>query len=421
MEDVLSALFAQLSAWIEPYLQLAIGQLRARSFCAGRSAYAHIASADKSRKGNKKKMFGALFELARPLLHALDPEQAHELTLKALEAGFYPRATGADDPRLALELWGMRFSNPLGVAAGFDKDARVADAVLAMGFGYTEVGTVTPRPQAGNPRPRIFRLSGDAAIINRLGFNNAGHAAALARLGRPSPSSGIIGVNVGANRDAVDRASDYVAGIRAFSDVAAYLSVNVSSPNTPGLRDLQAPAQLDALLQRVLAAREELVAAGKPRRPIVVKLAPDIAEADLPGIVEVVVARGLDGIAVGNTTLARTGLTDARQGAEPGGLSGRPLFHRSTVVLARTHQLARGAVPLIGIGGIDSGAAAFAKIEAGATLLQLYTGLVYQGPALISRLKAELVAHLERDGYARLGDAVGRRAGAWAAKSLAAL
>jgi dihydroorotate dehydrogenase len=421
MEDVLSALFAQLSAWIEPYLQLAIRQLRARSFCAGRSAYAHIANTDKNRKGHEKKMFGALFELARPLLHALDPEQAHELTLKALEAGFYPRATGADDPRLAIELWGMRFSNPLGVAAGFDKDARVADAVVAMGFGYTEVGTVTPRPQVGNPRPRIFRLSGDRAIINRLGFNNAGHAAALARLSRRSPPSGIIGVNVGANRTAVDRASDYVAGIRAFSDVAAYLTVNVSSPNTPGLRDLQAPAQLDTLLQRVLAAREELVAAGKPRRPIVVKLAPDIAEADLPGIVEVVKARGLDGIAVGNTTLARTGLTDARQGAEAGGLSGRPLFHRSTVVLARAHQLARGAVPLIGIGGIDSGAAAFAKIEAGATLLQLYTGLVYEGPALISRLKAALVAHLERDGYASVGDAVGRRAAAWAAKSLAML
>jgi len=365
-------------------------------------------------------MFGALFELARPLLNALEPEHAHELTLKALEAGFYPRAWSADDARLAIELWGMRFSNPLGVAAGFDKDARVADAVAALGFGYTEVGTVTPHPQSGNPRPRIFRLNGDKAIINRLGFNNAGHAAALARLRRPLASHAIIGVNVGANRDAVDRISDYVAGIRAFSDVAAYLTVNVSSPNTPGLRDLQAPAQLDRLLQRVLAARQELVAAGKRRRPIVVKLAPDIAETDLPGIVEVIVARDLDGIAVGNTTLARTGLSDARQGAEPGGLSGRPLFHRSTVVLARVHQLSRGAVPLIGIGGIDSGAAAFAKIEAGATLLQLYTGLVYEGPALIARLKSELLVHLERDGYARLGDAVGRRAAAWAAKSLAA-
>jgi len=420
MEDVLSALFAQLSAWIERYLQLAIRQLRAQSFCAGRSAYGYIADAYNNREGREKKMFAALFELARPLLNALEPEQAHELTLKALEAGFYPRARDADDARLAIELWGMRFSNPLGVAAGFDKDARVADAVAGLGFGYTEVGTVTPRPQAGNPRPRIFRLSGDKAIINRLGFNNAGHAAALARLGRPLASRGIVGVNVGANRDAVDRISDYVAGIRAFSDVAAYLTVNVSSPNTPGLRDLQAPVQLDRLLQRVLAAREELVRAGKRRRPIVVKLAPDIGEADLPGIVEVVVARGLDGIAVGNTTLARTGLTDARQGAEPGGLSGRPLFHRSTVVLARVHQLSGGAVPLIGIGGIDSGATAFAKIEAGATLLQLYTGLVYEGPALIARLKSELVAHLERDGYARLGDAVGRRAAAWAAKSLAA-
>jgi dihydroorotate dehydrogenase len=366
-------------------------------------------------------MFSALFDFARPFLHRLDPEQAHELTLKALEAGLYPRALRPEDPRLAIELWGMRFRNPFGLAAGFDKDARVVDALLNMGFAFTEVGTVTPRPQAGNPRPRIFRLLSDRAIINRLGFNSAGHAQVYARLARRAAGSGIVGVNVGANRDAVDRVSDYVAGIRCFSEVAAYLTINVSSPNTPGLRDLQAPTQLDALLDRLAQAREELVAAGKPRRPMVVKLAPDIAEADLPGIVEVLVARGVDGVAVGNTTLQRTGLADARSGAEPGGLSGRPLFMRSTIVLARVHQLARGGVPLIGIGGIDSGTSAIAKIEAGASLLQLYTGLVYEGPALLSRLKAELTAYLARTGHARIADAVGCRAAAWAANSLPAV
>jgi dihydroorotate dehydrogenase len=366
-------------------------------------------------------MLGALFDLARPLLHRLDPEQAHELTLKALEAGLYTRAAGRDDPRLAIELWGMRFANPFGLAAGFDKDARVADALLKMGFAFTEVGTVTPRPQAGNPRPRIFRLLSERAIINRLGFNSAGHAQVYARLARRAAGLGIVGVNVGANREAPDRVSDYVAGIRCFSEVAAYLTINVSSPNTPGLRDLQAPAQLDALLERLARARAELVAAGKPRRPMVVKLAPDIAEADLPGIVEVLVDRGVEGIAVGNTTLHRTGLADPRWGAEQGGLSGRPLFMRSTVVLARVHQLARGAVPLIGIGGIDSGPAAIAKIEAGASLLQLYTGLVYEGPALLSRLKGELTAYLARGGHARLAEAVGCRAAAWAAKPLPAV
>jgi len=365
-------------------------------------------------------MLGAVFELAQPLLHALGPEHAHELTLKALEAGIYPSHSGAEDARLAIDLWGLRFPNPLGIAAGFDKDARVAAAVLAMGFGYTEIGTVTPRPQPGNPRPRVFRLTDDRALINRLGFNNAGHAVVHARLRRRS-ASGILGVNIGANRDVADRAADYVEGIRCFSDVAAYLTVNVSSPNTPGLRDLQAPARLDELLQRVLQAREEMVAAGKPRRPIVVKLAPDIAAADLPAIVEVIMARRLDGIAVGNTTLARTGVAAAGLGGEAGGLSGRPLFHRSTVVLARAHQLSRGAVPLIGIGGIESGETAIAKIEAGATLLQLYTGLVYEGPGLLPRLKQELTAYLAREGYGRLTDAVGRGAAAWAAKSVEAV
>jgi dihydroorotate dehydrogenase len=363
-------------------------------------------------------MLAAVYDFARPLLFGLDPEQAHELTLKALEAGVHPRPAVPDDPTLRVALWGLALPNPLGMAAGFDKDARVPDRLLAMGLGHVEIGTVTPLAQAGNPRPRIFRLVRDRAMINRLGFNNAGHPAALARLveRRRAGLAGVVGVNVGANRDAADRVADYAAGVRAFYDVASYLTINVSSPNTPGLRDLQAPAALDELLDRVLAARADLVAAGRPSRPVVVKLAPDIAEADLEPIVGVLTRREVDGIAVSNTTLARDGLTEASLAREAGGVSGRPLFHRSTVMLARVHVLTRGRVPLIGIGGIDSGAAAVAKIEAGATLLQLYTGLVYEGPGLISRITRDLSAYVVRERLAGISAAVGRRAAEWAVR-----
>jgi dihydroorotate dehydrogenase len=374
----------------------------------------YAAAPDGERAGP---MLSTIFELARPLLYALDPEQAHELTLKSLEAGIHPRPAAPDDGRLSVVLCGMPMPNPLGIAAGFDKDARVPDAVLGMGFGHAEIGTVTPQPQPGNPRPRVFRLIGDRALINRLGFNSGGHAAAAERLRRRTPR-GVVGVNVGANKDAADRTADYVAGIRTFYDVASYFTVNVSSPNTPGLRDLQAPAALDGLLARVLEARQELEAAGNPRRPIVVKLAPDIAEADLEPVVAVLMQRGVDGIAVSNTTLARDGVSDAALADEAGGLSGRPLFHRSTVMLARVCGLTGGRVPLIGIGGIDSGEAAIAKIEAGATLLQLYTGLIYEGPGLLARIKAAMVAYVERHRLARIGDAIGRRASEWAAKPL---
>jgi dihydroorotate dehydrogenase len=362
-------------------------------------------------------MLTAVYELARPLLFALEPEQAHELTLKSLEAGVYPRSSHADDPRLGLTVWGLDFPNPLGIAPGFDKDARVPTAMLGMGLGHAEIGTVTPLPQQGNPRPRIFRLVRDRAMINRLGFNNSGHAAALARLIAARPD-GVIGVNVGANKGAADRGADYVAGIDAFYEVASYFTINVSSPNTPGLRDLQAPAALDELVARVLETRERLMSAGKPRRPVVVKLAPDIAEDDLAPIVQVLLARRVDGIAVSNTTLARDGLSETTLAREAGGVSGRPLFHRSTVMLARVHLLTGGKVPLIGIGGIDSGAAAIAKLEAGATLLQLYTGLVYEGPGLIARIKQELVACLDREKMARVSDLTGRRAQKWAKKPL---
>jgi dihydroorotate dehydrogenase len=360
-------------------------------------------------------MLNAVFDLARPMLLALSPEQAHEATLRALELGMHPRPATPDDPRLGMALWGLRFPNPVGIAAGFDKDARVADAVLEMGCGFAEVGTLTPRPQEGNPRPRVFRLIRDRAIINRLGFNNAGHAAALERLSR-RPTRGIVGVNIGANKDTADRAADYVLGLETFATVASYFTVNISSPNTPGLRELQAPAELNALLERLMAARQRLAAAH--RRPIVVKISPDIAEADLGPITECLLAHRVDGIAVSNTTLARPELSGTETGRESGGLSGRPLFHRATAVLARVHRLTGGRVPLIGIGGIDSGPAALAKIEAGATLLQLYTGLVYEGPGLIGRIKQHLAEAARQANVASIADLVGSKAAESAAKPL---
>ena len=365
-------------------------------------------------------MLNALFDLGRQALLTLDAERAHELTIASLERGLYPRDGRPDAPCLASTLGPLRLTNPLGIAAGFDKDARVPDAILAMGCGFAEAGTLTPRPQEGNPRPRLFRLPADRAVINRFGFNNCGHAAALHRLeARRGRGSGVVGINIGANKDAADRTADYVAGLEAFYDVASYFTVNISSPNTPGLRDLQAPAALDELLGRVMAARAAKVAAGRPSRPIVVKIAPDIAEADIPAVAERLEAHKVDLIAVSNTTLARPPtLTDWQTAKEAGGLSGRPVFHRSTAMLARIYQATGGRVPLIGAGGIDSGAAALAKIEAGATLLQLYTGLVFEGSGLLGRIKSHLAEHCRLHGLTSIGEATGRRAATWAAKPL---
>ena len=277
-----------------------------------------------------------LFGLGQAVLLALDPERAHDLAVKSLELGLYPRATEPDDKRLAQRIFGLDFPNPLGMAAGFDKDARVPRELLATGLGFVEVGTLTPRAQSGNPLPRVFRSQADRAIINRLGFNNEGQEAALARLKQRPP--GIIGVNIGAGRDSSDRIADYVLGIERMGPVASYFTVNISSPNTPGLRDLQAPEALDALLKRVQAARGAL--AKKP--PLLVKLAPDLADADLPDVIGVIVANGVDGIVVSNTTLMRDGLKDATFARETGGLSGRPLFTRATRMLARVYKLTGG-------------------------------------------------------------------------------
>jgi dihydroorotate dehydrogenase len=362
-------------------------------------------------------MLKALYQLARPAIFALEPEQAHEATLKALEAGMYPRSFGSDDSVLSQTVMGLHFPNPIGIAAGYDKDARVPDAVHGLGCGFAEIGTVTPKPQSGNPTPRVFRLVDDDGLINRLGFNNGGHAAALERLKARANRGGIVGVNIGANKDSADRTGDYVEGLQTFNAVASYFTVNISSPNTPGLRDLQAPAALDELLSRVMAKRAELVAGGAPLRPIVVKIAPDVAEADLPAICARLLFHKVDAIAVSNTTLSRANLQSSQK-SEVGGLSGRPMFERATAMLARVYVETKGAVPLIGIGGIDSPETALAKIEAGATLLQLYTGLIYQGPGLIPAMKTHLAAAARKAGVMTIGQLTGRDAKAWAAKPL---
>ena len=355
----------------------------------------------------------ALFGLGQSLLLAFDPERAHELAVKTIELGIYPRAGAADDPRLAQQLFGLDFPNPIGMAAGFDKNARVPRQLLEMGFGFAEVGTLTPRAQTGNPAPRVFRSHADRAIVNRLGFNNEGQDAALLRLkDRPR---GVVGVNLGTNRDSKDRVADYVSGIARMAPVASYFTVNISSPNTPGLRDLQAPRKLDTLLTKVQEARAGF-GAGAP--PLLVKLAPDLADADLPEVVRVIQDNGADGLIISNTTLARDGLTDDAFAREAGGLSGRPAFLRTTRTLARVYRLTAGKLPLIGVGGIDSGDAALAKIEAGASLIQLYTGLVFEGPGLIGRIKRKLIAEITEAKAESLAPLVGRRSDEWAEKTL---
>ncbi|HWA87486.1 MAG TPA: quinone-dependent dihydroorotate dehydrogenase [Opitutus sp.] len=325
-----------------------------------------------------------IYALARPFLFALDPETAHRASIAALQAGLAPRAP-ASPPNAKRTVMGLDFPNPLGLAAGYDKNAEVVDAALALGFGFVEVGSVTPKPQPGNPKPRVFRSVGDHAIVNRLGFNSEGHDAVHARLARRAPR-GIVGVNLGANKESADRVADYALGVTRFSDVASYLAINISSPNTPGLRGLQERKGLTRLLAAVGEARERAAR----RVPIVVKIAPDLDDDALAAVVETVIAAGMDGMIVSNTTLSRVGVSDARVAAEAGGLSGRPLFAPSTKMLARTRALAGTRLALIGTGGIDSVSAARQKLIAGADLIQLYTGMVYEGPELPARIVAGL-------------------------------
>jgi dihydroorotate dehydrogenase len=344
-----------------------------------------------------------LYPLLRPLLRALPPETAHRLTLTALAAGLGGRARAADPPILAQHLWGREFPNPIGIAAGFDKDALVPDALLRLGFGFVEIGTVTPLPQPGNPRPRVFRLNEDAALINRLGFNSGGLDRLVARLHRRRGGAGIVGVNLGKNRDSTDAAADYVEGVRRTAALADYLVVNVSSPNTPGLRDLQARAVLEALLRQLLAARAEAGA----NAPLLVKIAPDLSPEERQDIAAVALATGIDGIVVANTTVARPPGLRGRHAAEAGGLSGRPLFAPSTALLGDIYRLTQGRLKLVGVGGVASAEDAYAKIRAGASLVQLYTALVFAGPALLGDIKAGLARLLRRDGFASVADAVG--------------
>lgn len=352
--------------------------------------------------------------LARRALFSMDPETAHGLTIKALSTGLFPACEPAADGRLAVKLFDLTFPNPLGLAAGFDKNGEVPDAVLRLGFGFAEVGTVTPMAQAGNPRPRVFRLPADRGVINRYGFNNEGHAAMRARLEARRHRGGIVGVNVGANKDAEDRIADYVAGIEAFADLASYFTVNISSPNTPGLRDLQARDALRDLLKRSLDARDMAAERFGRKVPVFLKIAPDVDAQGMEELAGEVLAAKVDGLIVSNTTISRDHLGDKATAKETGGLSGRPLFRKSTIALARMRRLVGPELPIIGVGGIDSPEAAWTKIAAGATLIQLYTGLVYEGPGLVKRILAHLSKQIDANGLGHISEAVGANTDAWA-------
>lgn len=355
-------------------------------------------------------MIGSLFNLARPLIHRIDAETAHRLTVAALAAApsFKP---GADDPVLATEAFGLSFSNPVGLAAGFDKHAEAVDGALGLGFGFVEVGGVTPLPQPGNPRPRVFRLIEDAAVINRYGLNSDGMEVVAQRLAARRARGGIVGVNLGANKESADRAADYAVLTRRLAPVTDFLTVNVSSPNTPGLRDLQAESALDDLIARAIEARDE-VAAGGRRTPMLLKIAPDLTLPELDGMIAVARRRGIDGMIVSNTTIARADSLRSPARNETGGLSGKPLFAASTRLLAETFLRVERQFPLIGVGGIDSAATAFAKIRAGADLVQFYSAMVFQGPALVQSVKAGLAAEARKAGLSKLAALVGRDAAA---------
>ena len=347
-------------------------------------------------------------------LHKLDAETAHGVTIKALKSGLLPACNSPKDARLKRTLWDLEFANPIGMAAGFDKDGDVPDEVLRLGFGFTEIGSVTPLPQPGNPKPRVFRLPSDEGVINRFGFNNKGHQALLAKLQARAGRPGIVGINVGANKDASDRIADYVKGIETFADHASYFTVNISSPNTPGLRDLQARASLEELLSGVMAARDAATDRIGRMVPVLLKIAPDVDEATLDDVCEVVLANKVDGMIVSNTTISREGLKSGAVANEVGGLSGRPVFLKSTIMLPKTRKRVGPDLPLIGVGGIDSAETAWTKITAGADLLQLYSSMVYKGPRLANTIVKGLIARLDREGIASLRDVRDTEMSAWA-------
>lgn len=371
-------------------------------------------------------------KLVNPFFALLDAEVAHRLAVSAAARGWVPREKRPDPTILGLDVWGRKFSNPIGLAAGFDKNAEAVEGLLGLGFGFVEVGSVTPVPQEGNPKPRIFRLRQEGAIINRCGFNSEGIVVVARRLGAQhgkrkldetsstSPSStdevkhggkagpGILGVNLGKNKTSEDAAADYVQGVHSLSQYADYLVINVSSPNTPGLRMLQGRKQLKDLVKKVQAARDEMQWGEEGPPPLLVKIAPDLSKEDLDDIAAVALALRLDGLIISNTTISRPDSVSKNPvAAESGGLSGKPLFNLSTSILKEMYILTRGRIPLIGCGGVSSGEDAYKKLRAGATLVQLYTGFAYEGPASIPRIKAELAECLKRDGFKSVQEAVG--------------
>ena len=350
------------------------------------------------------------YSVIRPLVWRLDPERAHHLALWALAHNLTSAASDPDDPRLAVQVFGRRFANPIGLAAGFDKDAKVWRQAARLGFGFVEVGSVTPRPQLGNPQPRLFRLEQDRAVINRMGFNNEGVAAMAERLAMTRAEAAgaggiVLGINLGKNKDTEDAAADYEIGAWRLGAFADYVVINVSSPNTPGLRALQGKAPLAALVARTHRALSEACGASAP--PLLLKIAPDLTQDDLTDIAAVAIEGLLGGLIATNTTVARPPQLDPRYASEGGGLSGRPLFAPSTAILRDLYRLTEGRLPIIGVGGIASGADAYAKIRAGATLVQLYSALVFEGPGLVGRIRRELLQCLERDGLGSIGEAVG--------------
>jgi dihydroorotate dehydrogenase len=341
----------------------------------------------------------SLYSLIRPLAFALDAERAHRATIKALKAGPQRRLPHFPDS-LSSTVAGIEFPSPVGLAAGFDKDAEVAAQMLGLGFGFVEVGTVTPLPQRGNDKPRLFRLVEDRAVINRMGFNNHGQESAFERLKRLTHVHGIIGVNIGANKDSPDRIADYVAGVKAMSPVARYLTINISSPNTPGLRQLQDEGALRALLSAIAEARD-------PKGPpIFLKVAPDLGQSEPDQIVRAALQHGIDALVVANTTVSRP-LLKSRHGQQPGGLSGGPLKPLALKALREFRSASGGEIPLIGVGGIASADDAWERIRAGASLVQLYSAMVYEGPGIARRIARGLAERLSREGYSSIADAIG--------------
>jgi len=347
------------------------------------------------------------YKMGTAAMRTLPAETAHKTTIKALKAGLGPVAVKTDEPALRTSVGGLSLPNPVGLAAGFDKDCEVPDAMLAAGFGFVECGTVTPRPQIGNPKPRLFRLTEDQAVINRMGFNNGGLEVFKSRLTKRQGKEGIIGANLGANKDSADRVADYVTGLKALWGLSDYFTINISSPNTPGLRDLQNENAMDELLGRLAEARAELMD-GKPSYPMFLKVAPDVDMGEIERIVQQARTYGMNAIIVSNTTIARPDTLQSQYKREGGGLSGAPLFEPSTEVLREFYAAAEGKIDLIGVGGISNGGEAYAKIRAGAKAVQLYSALVFKGPGLVTEINRDLKARLKADGFSSIGEAVGK-------------